>query len=162
MQRRREKLAYGCLFCSSVDKKKNRRSKNMKMTQPRIKPIAKSWGKGYNERKHLTTRRKASGAPKKTVRWNERGTRRLEDMEPTPRRTTDNNLKNNFRSEEVFGEPWKVIIDFVHDLTSYHVLTWLPAAAREMNPRSDRRERRKSNLGTCGRDLSSKGREKEK
>ena len=58
----------------------------MKMTQPRIKPIATPRGKGYNERKHLTTRKKASGAPKKTVRGNERGTRRLEDMEPTPRR----------------------------------------------------------------------------
>ena len=86
VQRRREKLAYGCLLCSSVDEKKNRRSKNMKMTQPRIKPIATSRGKEYNERKHLTTRRNAIGAPKKTVRGNERGTRRLEDMEPTPRR----------------------------------------------------------------------------
>ena len=30
-----------------------------------------------NRRKGLTTRRKASGAPKKTIRWNERRTRRL-------------------------------------------------------------------------------------
>ena len=73
----------------------------------------------------------------------------------------DNTLKNNFRSEEVFAGPWKVSIDFVHDLTSYHVLARLPAAVRQMSPRSDGRERRKSSLDTCGRRLSSKGRGKE-
>ena len=76
-------------------------------------------------------------------------------------KTADNNLKNNFRSEEVFAGPWKVSIDFVHDLTSYHVLARLPAAVRQMSPRSDWRERRKSSLDTCRRGLSSKGRGKE-
>ena len=76
-------------------------------------------------------------------------------------KTADNNLKNNFRSEEVFAGAWKVSIDFVHDLTSYHVLARLPAAVRQMSPRSDWRERRKSRLDTCGRGLSSKGRGKE-
>ena len=76
-------------------------------------------------------------------------------------KTADNNLKNNFRSEEVFAGAWKVSIDFVHDLTSYHVLARLPAAVRQMSPRSDGRERRKSSLDTCGRRLSSKGRGKE-
>ena len=75
--------------------------------------------------------------------------------------TTNNNLKNNFWSEEVFAGPWKVSIDFAHDLTSYHVLARLPAAVREMSPRSDGRERRKGSADTCGRGLSSKGRGKE-
>ena len=41
--------------CSAVDERKTRRHEDIKMTQRRHKPIA-------------TPRRKASGAPKKTVR----------------------------------------------------------------------------------------------
>ena len=44
--------------CSTVDERKTRRYEDIKMTQRRHKPIA-------------TKRRKANGAPKKTVRWNE-------------------------------------------------------------------------------------------
>ena len=51
VERRREKLTYCCLVCSSVDEKKNRRSKVLKMMQRRNKPIATPRGKGYKERK---------------------------------------------------------------------------------------------------------------
>ena len=65
VQQRREKLTYCSLVCSSVDEKKNRRSKVLKMMQRRNKPIATPRGKGYNERKNsrneerpVVTRRK--------------------------------------------------------------------------------------------------------
>ena len=51
VQRRREKLTYCCLVCSSVDERKNRRSKDLKMMQRRNKPVATPRGKGYNETK---------------------------------------------------------------------------------------------------------------
>ena len=65
VERRREKLTYWCLVCSSVDEKKNRRSKVLKMMQRRNKPIATPRGKGYkeskfsrHEEKPVVTRRK--------------------------------------------------------------------------------------------------------
>ena len=51
VERRREKLTYWCLVCSTVDEKKNRRSKVLKTMQRRNKPIATPRGKGYNESK---------------------------------------------------------------------------------------------------------------
>ena len=75
--------------------------------------------KRLERKKTFTTRRKANGAPKKTVRWNERGTRQLYGTYATRTRIADNNLKNNFRNEEVFAGPWKVSINFAQDLTPY-------------------------------------------
>ena len=45
--------------------------------------------------------------------------RRLGDMESTPRSTTDNDWKNNFRSEEVFPRPRNLSMDFVLYLTPW-------------------------------------------
>ena len=48
---------YRCQVCSTVDERKTRRHEDIKMMQRRHKTIA-------------TPQRKASSAPKKTVRWN--------------------------------------------------------------------------------------------
>ena len=74
------------------------------MTQRRHKPIATPW-------------RKASGAPKKTVQWNEECDDSKHGTDITKR--TDNDSKNNFQSEEVFPRPRNVSIDFVPNLTPY-------------------------------------------
>ena len=60
---------------------------------------------------------KASGAPKKTLRKNEG----CDDSKTWKQRheTTDNVLKNNFSSVEVFPRPRNLSIDFVPDLTRY-------------------------------------------
>ena len=103
-KRRREKLTHCCLVCSSVDEKKNRRSKDLKMTQRRNKPIATPRGKGCNERKISRHEERPAVPEENSTMKRTRGTT-TRRHETYATKTTDNNLKNNFRSEEVFAGP---------------------------------------------------------
>ena len=92
--------------CKAVDERKTRRHEDIKMTQRRHKPIA-------------TPRRKASGAPKKTVRWNEG----CDDSKTWNRRHEDNIL-------DVWGHIlyWCEVYYFIY--TSYH---FTPQGRYELN-----------------------------
>ena len=103
VQRRREKLTYCCLVCSSVDERKNRRSKDLKMMQRRNKPIATPRGKGYNERK-ISRHEERPAVPRRKQYDETKGTTTRRHR-TCATKTRDNNLKNNFRSEVVFAGP---------------------------------------------------------
>ena len=128
VQRRRKKLTYCCLVCSSVEEKRKRRSKDLKMTQRRNKPIATSRGKGYNERKISRHEERLAVPRRKQYDETNEGHSTTRRHGTYATKTTDNKLKKHFRSKEVFAGPWKVSIDFAHYLTPYHVLVRLPAA----------------------------------
>ena len=90
--------------CSAVERK-TRRQEDIKMTQRRHKPIAMPRRKQYDE----------TGDAAATRRHGTDDTK-----------TTDNDSKNNFRSEEVFPRPRNLSIDFVPDLTPYSY-SWITA-----------------------------------
>ena len=97
VQRRRKSwpiiVSYMALSTELAEEPKTQRHENYATTKQAHCDASRKriWWK-----KIFTTRRKTSVAPKKTVRWNERGTRRLEDMEPTPRRQQTITLRTIF------------------------------------------------------------------